>query len=433
MGITRKNPKSCINYKILPIDVKCHKGAFFMFFQSRNMPPAFLHYSSSFVDIDYKNHYSLKKKQVNLYKKQIRKQEAFSMNITHEDRMGGSVHLSEDGKKVIILDQTQLPNRQVYLTLGTAEEIYDAIKVLAVRGAPAIGICAAYGMYVLAEGREKEDADSFYTGLHQDGEYLISSRPTAVNLSWAVKRMLAVADQNKEAGVPEVVRLLGEECIAIHNEDIEMCSRISEYGLSLVKDGDGILTHCNAGPLATSKYGTAIGPMLLGKERGLHFHVFADETRPLLQGARLTSYELYKAGVDVTLICDNMASLVMKNGWVQACFVGCDRIAANGDFANKIGTSGVAILAKHYGIPFYTLGPTSTIDMSCPSGADIRIEERNPDEIKNMWYKEPMALNEVKCFNPAFDVTDHELLTAIVTDQGIIYPPFDFNLKKMFG
>jgi methylthioribose-1-phosphate isomerase len=254
-----------------------------------------------------------------------------------------------------------------------------------------------------------------------------------VNLSWAVKRMLAVVAGNSDKDVPAIRDLLLQECISIHDEDIRMCARISEYGLSLVRPGDGILTHCNAGPLATSKYGTAIGPMLLGKERGIDFRVFADETRPLLQGARLTSYELQRAGVDVTLICDNMASRGMKNGWVQACFVGCDRIAANGDFANQIGTSGVAILAKHYGIPFYTLGPTSTIDMSCPSGADIRIEERNPDEIKNMWYKEPMALNEVKCFNPAFDVTDHELLTAIVTDQGIIYPPFDFNLKKMFG
>ena len=173
--------------------------------------------------------------------------------------------------------------------------------------------------------------------------------------------------------------------------------------------------------------------MLLGKERGIDFKVFADETRPLLQGARLTSYELTKAGIDVTLICDNMASMVMKNGWVQACFVGCDRVAANGDFANKIGTSGVAILAKYYGIPFYTLGPTSTIDMSCPTGADIKIEQRDPEEVKKMWYKEPMALEETKCFNPSFDVTDHELLTAIITDRGIVYPPFDVNLKKLFA
>ena len=231
----------------------------------------------------------------------------------------------------------------------------------------------------------------------------------------------------------EIVEKLGRECVAIHEEDIAMCRKISEYGLSLIKEGDGILTHCNAGPLATSRYGTALGPMFLGKEKGMNFRVFADETRPLLQGARLTSYELQKAGIDVTLICDNMASIVMRNGWIQACFVGCDRIAANGDFANKIGTSGVAILAKHYGIPVYTLGPSSTIDMNCPDGEHIEIELRDPNEIKEKFYAEPMALKEVKCYNPAFDVTDHELLAGIVTEKGIVRPPFDVNLKKLFG
>lgn len=353
------------------------------------------------------------------------------MVVTAEDRKNCSVHLSDDELAVEILDQTQLPNRQIYLKLTQAKEIYDAIKVLAVRGAPAIGICAGYAMYVLSLGKKDMDIDAFVKSMHEDGEYLISSRPTAVNLSWAVKRMLALIDVNTEKSVSELISMLHDESVAIHDEDIQMCYRIAEYGLSLVKDGDGILTHCNAGPLATSKYGTALGPIFLGKERGIDFHVFSDETRPLLQGARLTSYELQKGGVDVTLICDNMASIVMKNGWVQACFVGCDRIAANGDFANKIGTSGVAILAKHYGIPFYTLGPRSTIDMNCPTGADIKIEQRDPDEIKNMWYQEPMALPEVKCYNPAFDVTDHELLTAIITDKGIVYPPFDENLKKI--
>ena len=355
------------------------------------------------------------------------------MIVTNEDRLACSVHLSDDGRSVIIIDQTQLPNRELFLTLDTVEELVDAIKTLAVRGAPAIGICAGYGMYILALQEETGSYETFTEHMEKYAEELIAARPTAVNLSWAVRRMMQAVYGSAGMEVSGIKELLRRECIAIHDEDIQMCRRISEYGLSLVKPGDGILTHCNAGPLATSRYGTALGPILLGKEQGIDFKVFSDETRPLLQGARLTSYELQKAGVDVTLICDNMASIVMKNGWVQACFVGCDRIAANGDFANKIGTSGVAILAKHYGIPFYTLGPTSTIDMNCPTGADIRIEQRNPDEIRSMWYKEPMALAEVKCYNPAFDVTDHELLTAIVTDRGIVYPPFDVNLKKLFA
>ena len=355
------------------------------------------------------------------------------MTVTELDRKSCSVHLSEDGRAVRIIDQTRLPNHEVYLTLTELPDLCAAIKSLAVRGAPAIGIFAGYAMYVLSLAEIDTDVAAFRAALHEKGAVLSAARPTAVNLSWAVRRMLGILDRNASASVPQLRDLLKAEAIAIHDEDIRMCTRISEFGLSLVKPGDGILTHCNAGPLATSKYGTAIGPVLLGKERGIDLKVFSDETRPLLQGARLTSYELQRAGVDVTLICDNMASIVMKNGWVQACFVGCDRVAANGDFANKIGTSGVAILAKHYGIPFYTLGPASTIDMSCPTGADIHIEQRDPEEIKTMWYKEPMALPEVKCYNPAFDVTDHSLLTAIVTDRGIVYPPFDVNLKKLFA
>ena len=352
------------------------------------------------------------------------------MIITEKDRMDGSVHLSEDENCVVILDQRKLPNYVEYQYLDDVKKIYEAIRTLAVRGAPAIGICAGYGMYILAKQNKDLPYEQFAKALHEDGDYLISSRPTAVNLSWAIRRVLKLVDESTD--VNKIIERLHDEAINIHNEDIEMCYKVSEYGLSLIKDGDGILTHCNTGPMATSKYGTAIGPVLLGKERGMEFHVFADETRPLLQGARLTAFELQKAGVDVTLICDNMASLVMKNGWVQACFVGCDRIAANGDVANKIGTSGVAILAKHYGIPIYSCGPTSTIDMNCPSGEDIVIELRDPEEIKTMWYKEPMALKEVKCYNPSFDVTDHELLTAIITDRGIVYPPFDVNLKKLF-
>ena len=348
-------------------------------------------------------------------------------------KLADNVYLSQDGKSVIIIDQRQLPNELVELTLSTAQEMYDAIKSLAVRGAPAIGICAGYSIYCLAQQIEAETFEEFYPQLKKASDYLNSSRPTAVNLSWALNRIDTMVNLNKEKSVAEIVDLIGEEAVKIQQEDIAMCKAISEYGLSLLKEGDGVLTHCNAGPLATSRYGTAIGPMLMAKEQGMNIKVFADETRPLLQGARLTSYELQKAGVDVTLICDNMASMVMKNGWVQACFVGCDRIAANGDFANKIGTSGVAILAKHYGIPVYTLGPSSTIDLNCPNGDAIEIELRDPSEIRSKFYEKPMALEKVKCFNPAFDVTDHTLLSGIVTEKGIIYPPFSENLAKFFG
>jgi len=349
------------------------------------------------------------------------------------EKLAENVFLSEDGKSVLIVDQTKLPNSWELLTLSTAKEMYDAIKSLAVRGAPAIGICAGYSIYCLAQQIEADNFDDFYAQFKKDKDYLNSSRPTAVNLSWALNRMDDMLLANKEKSVEELVDLMGEEAVAIQKEDIAMCKAISEYGFSLLKEGDGVLTHCNAGPLATSRYGTAIGPMLLAKEKGVNVKVFADETRPLLQGARLTSYELHKAGVDVTLICDNMASMVMKNGWVQACFVGCDRIAANGDFANKIGTSGVAILAKHYGIPVYTLGPSSTIDLNCKTGAEIEIELRDEDEIRTKFYEKPMAPADVKCFNPAFDVTDHELLAGIITEKGIVRPPFEENLAKLFG
>ena len=349
--------------------------------------------------------------------------------ITH----ASNVYLGEDGKSVVIIDQTQLPNRTEYLTLRTAEEMYEAILALRVRGAPAIGICAGYCIYVLAAGFKKSNYAEFYKQFHEQKEYLNSSRPTAVNLPWALNRMENVVTANAEKGVDEIVALLEKECRTIQEEDILMCKAISEYGLSVLKDGQGVITHCNAGPLATSQYGTALGPLFLGKERGMDFKVFADETRPLLQGARLTSYELQKGGIDVTLICDNMASIVMKNGWVQACLVGCDRIAANGDAANKIGTSGLAILAKHYGIDFYVLGPTSTIDMKCLTGEDIEIELRDPEEIKSKFYAEPMALPEVKCYNPAFDVTDHTLITGIITEKGICRAPFTDSLAALFA
>lgn len=348
--------------------------------------------------------------------------------VTHVE----NIRYDKAQEKLVIIDQTLLPNEERFITLTTAEEMYDAIKLLRVRGAPAIGICAAYSLYSLARTIQEETPQGFYGKLKEYAAYLNSSRPTAVNLSWALGEMLKTAEAHLDLPRAELLEVLYRKAADIHEDDIAKCKAISEYGLTLVKDGDGILTHCNAGPLATSRYGTALGPILLGTEKGMKFRVFSDETRPLLQGARLTSYELHRAGVDVTLICDNMASIVMKNGWVQACFVGCDRVAANGDAANKIGTSGVAILAKHYGIPFYVLGPTSTIDMNCPDGDHIPIEERNPEEIKTMWYEKPMALPDVKCYNPAFDVTDHTLIAGIVTEKGICRAPYTESLKALF-
>lgn len=354
------------------------------------------------------------------------------MNKKNQIEQLDNVTLSPDKNSVVIIDQTLLPNKLSYITLSKEEDLYDAIVKLRVRGAPAIGIFAGFASYVLAKQIDTEDYEGFSQTFFKNTAYLNSARPTAVNLDWALRRMDGVVMANSQKSISEILLLLERESMEIRKEDISMCTAISENGLKILKDGDSILTHCNTGPLATSRYGTAIGPILLGHERGLDFKVFADETRPLLQGARLTAFELQKAGVDVTLICDNMASLVMKNGWVQVCFVGCDRVAANGDTANKIGTSGVAILAKHYGIPFYVLGPTSTIDLDCPTGDDIKIELRAPEEIREKFYLEPQAPPEVKCYNPAFDVTDHNLITGIITEKGICYPPYSESLRALF-
>ena len=341
-----------------------------------------------------------------------------------------NIALSPDGSAVRILDQTRLPGEVVYLDLRAREEMYEAIKSLRVRGAPAIGIFAAWGLYVLARGYGE---DAFFSRLDGDCDYLISCRPTAVNLARQAERVRALAHAMAGQPVPDIVAALGREAKAIHEEDIAMCRAIAEAGLSLLHPGDTVLTHCNAGPLATSEYGTGLGPLLLAAERGVDIRAYVDETRPLLQGARLTAWELMNAGLDCTLICDNMAALAMKQGRIQAVLAGCDRMAANGDAANKIGTSGAAIIAKYYGVPVYILLPSSTIDLACPTGADIPIEERDGEEIRSMWYAQPMAPAGVKCWDPAFDVTDHALITAVVTEKGVIYPPYDANLQKLFG
>ena len=343
-----------------------------------------------------------------------------------------TVSLDEETNALKIIDQTKLPAEVEILCLTKQEDIFQAIYQLKVRGAPAIGVAAAIGIYLASLELKDESYDSFYTGFKKAKDYLASSRPTAVNLFWALNRMEKVVLDNAGAGTALIKNLLREEALKIRDEDIQVCRSIGEHGLELIKDGDGILTHCNAGQLAAVRYGTALAPLHLGRQRGMNFRVYCDETRPLLQGARLSACEMVAAGIDTTVICDNMAGVVMNKGLINACFAGCDRVAANGDTANKIGTSTVAILAKHYGIPFYICAPTSTIDMSVSEGSDIIIEERPDDEVTQMWYSKRMAPPGVKVYNPAFDITDHKLITAFVTEFGIIRPPYAEGLKDLF-
>ena len=339
------------------------------------------------------------------------------------------VRLTDDGRAILAIDQTLLPSRVAYIRLETPEQMYDAIKTLQVRGAPCIGIFAAYAMFIQAKvfAQVSSDKEHFYQQLHQFAKYLSTARPTAMNLPWALKRMERTAANNMRRSFDTIIEALRKEADEIHENNIQTCYTIANYGLSLINDGDGILTYCNAGALATSRYGTGLGPLILGAEKGMNFHAYVCETRPMLQGARLTTYELVGAGVDTTLICDNMAAQVMKENRVKACFVGADRVAKNGDTANKIGTLGLAVLAKFFRVPFYVFCPTSTIDISCDDGSKIVLEERDPDEIKKEYFKSPVAPEDVKCYNPSFDITPARFITAIITENGIFYPPFDFN------
>ncbi|THF83701.1 S-methyl-5-thioribose-1-phosphate isomerase [Cohnella fermenti] len=331
-----------------------------------------------------------------------------------------------------LLDQRLLPGQIVYLKLTTPQDVWEAIRELKVRGAPAIGISAAFGVVLGVQGF-KGTARELAEEARRHAEHLATSRPTAVNLFWALDRMKARAFALAEEGLSaeSAAAALLEEAKRIQAEDVETNRRIGEHALTLFADGMGVLTHCNAGGLATSKYGTALAPFYLALEQGIALKVFADETRPVLQGARLTAFELQQAGVDVTLITDNMAAHVMSKGWVQAVIVGTDRVAANGDVANKIGTYGVAVLAKAHGIPFYVACPLSTIDLSTAIGAEIPIEERHADEVTSAFGRRT-APEGVKVYNPAFDVTPHELVTAIITEQGIVRAPYEANLKALF-
>ena len=354
-----------------------------------------------------------------------------------------TVALVDEDDAIEIIDQTLLPGKTEIIRLHTGKEIWDAIYLLQVRGAPAIGVTAGFGIYLLMKHSETASFETFMGEFKEKSDYLNSSRPTAVNLSWALKRMeshvvkyyednFAASESSFDETRKQLIEEMRAESERIKAEDVEVCRKIGEYGVELIKDGDGILTHCNAGQLATCKYGTATSPMYLAHQKGYKIRVYCDETRPLLQGARLTAYELHSAGIDTTLLCDNMSASLMKTGAINAIFVGCDRVAANGDAANKIGTSVVATVAKHYGVPFYVCAPTSTIDINTPTGDDIKIEQRKPEEVTEMWYKERMAPEGVKVYNPAFDVTDHDLITGIVTEYGVLHAPYDNAIRELF-
>ena len=321
------------------------------------------------------------------------------------------------GTSLALLDQTKLPTQVVWDTYTDYRPVVDAIRQLVVRGAPAIGVAAAYAFCLAALSGDD---------LKQAKADLAASRPTAVNLFWALDRMERCSESC--GGDPAT---LIKEAEAIHAEDIAMNHAIGEAGLSVVPEHARILTHCNAGAIATGGYGTALGVVRAAHEAGRVDMVYCDETRPLLQGARLTAWELVEDGIPATLLCDNMAGFAMQKGKIDLVLLGCDRMAANGDGANKIGTSGVAILAKEYGIPFYMYVPTSTIDLATPTGEEIEIEERKGEEIYKMWYEKPMAPEGIKTFNPAFDVTDNKNITAVITEKGIVYPPYDINLRKI--
>jgi methylthioribose-1-phosphate isomerase len=330
-----------------------------------------------------------------------------------------------------LIDQTRLPTQSVEIECPDVPAVWEAIRSLRVRGAPAIGVAAAYGAVLGARAGGLDDAESVRTALRSATESLRTSRPTAVNLFWALDRMDAAA-AGPAAGARELLERLLEEARRIDAEDRAMCRAIGHHGAELVGPGQGILTHCNAGGLATADYGTALAVIFAAHERGIPLRVFADETRPLLQGARLTAWELQRRGIPVTLICDNMAAQVMREGKIQMVVVGADRIAANGDTANKIGTYGVALLARAHGIPFYVAAPSSTFDLSIPDGSAIPIEQRDPREITHGFGRQT-APDGVDVYNPAFDVTPAELIAGIITEKGVIRPVNDRAIREVLG
>jgi methylthioribose-1-phosphate isomerase len=338
------------------------------------------------------------------------------------------VRWAADHAGLVVLDQTRLPEEVVELELRSVESVSEAIRSLRVRGAPLIGVVAAMGVAALAEGRRAAgDAADLETQVLAWCDFLGQARPTAVNLGWALERMRSVV--RRASGDPaDLTAELRAEAQAIWDEDAAMCRRIGERGLDLLPDGARVITHCNAGALATGGTGTALAPIYLAHAQGRRLKVFADETRPLLQGSRLTAWELDRAGVDVTVLSDSMSAALFRLETPDVVLVGSDRIAANGDVANKVGTYGLAVLARHHGVPFYVLAPTSTVDLSAATGADIPIEHRDPEEVRRGFGK-LTAPAGVQVWNPAFDVTPAELVTGIVTEQGICRAPFADGLR----
>jgi methylthioribose-1-phosphate isomerase len=339
-----------------------------------------------------------------------------------------SVRWSSDGGAVDIIDQRLLPGTLLRRELRTADEVCEAIRTLAVRGAPAIGVAGAMGLVVALAPHVDEERARFLTRAEEVGSRIARVRPTAVNLSWAIARMLSVA-RDMEGDPRLVLGMLRREATAILEEDREMCRRIGEHGVTLLTDGARVLTHCNAGALATAGIGTALAPVYLAAERGRRVAVFADETRPLMQGSRLTAWELAQAGIDVTVLADNMAASLMREGRVDLVIVGADRIAANGDFANKIGTYPLALAAHRHDVPFYVAAPWSTVDPATATGDAIEIEHRAADEL-GQGFASPVSPRDAAVYNPAFDVTPASLVTAFITDRGIVRPPYRFDHER---
>jgi methylthioribose-1-phosphate isomerase len=336
------------------------------------------------------------------------------------------------GDRVRLLDQRRLPGEVRYFDCRDPSSLAKAIRGMAIRGAPAIGVAASMGVALAAQKLQTHNLKVFLKNLKEVCQQMRQTRPTAVNLFWAVNRMQKWLDQTRSFSIEEIKAKLENEALRIYREDLAINRKIGDNGKRLIKDGDGVLTHCNAGGLATAGFGTALGVIRSAWTGGKRFHVFVDETRPLLQGSRLTAWELAQEKIPATVLTDNMAGWLMKNGKINLVIVGADRIARNGDTANKIGTYGLAILAKYHGVPFYVAAPTSTLDLSLPSGEKIPIEERSTEEVTHLRGKR-ITPKEIEAYNPAFDVTPHSLITGIITEKGIARKSFERQFKRIKG